>query len=360
MKKVAVGLSGGVDSATAALILKEQGYEVMGVTMHVFDHQTQELEAARRVAETLEIEHHIFDYRHDFDTCVIGDFIDAYEKGYTPNPCVTCNRHFKYDRLIKDSLALGCDYFATGHYAHVTYNDQDGYYHIYKAHAKEKDQSYNLYHLSQEVIKHLIFPLAHARSKKDVREKFAEVATPLSEKKDSLGICFIPRGSHTLYLKSRQSSAAIEGRFVDIHGKILGTHRGLCHYTIGQKRGLGQVQTGQHFVIDKKPLTNEIVLGEEALLYHTSVQLKQFNLIRPVDHFPLKVSIKVSQWSTLYEGQLVLNTQQDNAKDDTIPEVVTVIFDRPVRAPAPGQSLVCYIHDELIGGGIIMPTSLST
>lgn len=345
--KVAVGLSGGIDSGTTALMLKEQGYEVIGVTMWLFDHQTEEIESASQISKLLNIEHHVLDYRKAFDEIVISSFIESYDRGHTPNPCIVCNKVFKYGKLIDDSLALGADFFATGHYARHAIHPVTGEHQLKKALNHRKDQSYNLYHLTQTTLSKLIFPLGEAKSKEEVRDRFLKIHSGIAKKKDSLGICFIKRAGHGLYLKDKERISMQPGNFIDQSGTILGKHFGTANFTIGQKRKLGNNLSGNYVVTALNPMTNEVVLGQESDLLHTSLIIEDFHLIQPSIAKSLSQSVQivdvlVSQWSAVYSAKLSMNEK-----------IATFEFESPVRAPAKGQALVCYHGDVLLGGGTI-------
>ncbi|HSN67189.1 MAG TPA: tRNA 2-thiouridine(34) synthase MnmA [Fusibacter sp.] len=359
MAKVAVGLSGGIDSGTTALMLIERGYEVIGVTMWLFDHQSSELEAAKKVADALGIQHHILDYRSAFHELVVHTFIKHYEQGFTPNPCLLCNKHFKYGRLIKDCVALGADYFATGHYVRCDVSPETGEYQIKRAINQRKDQSYNLYHLDQLTLTRLIFPLGHIESKDHVRARFSALNIELAQKKDSLGICFIPHKDHRKFLTTLGSAAMEPGNFVDLSGQILGHHSGTAAFTIGQKRRLGvdlngQYLNGKYVVVALNPNTNDVVLGTEDDLAHFEIKCVDFNIVSPLlfeslqnhsGYIGIEVDVIVSQWSQVYRGVL---------KYDQADRTAVVTFESQVRAPAKGQALVCYHEEVLIGGGIIV------
>lgn len=344
--KIAVGLSGGIDSAGTALKLKRQGYDVFGITMHLFDHQTEELLNAQKVAKQIGIDHHIVDFREDFDRLVITPFIKAYESGQTPNPCLYCNKTLKYGKLIERALSLGADKFATGHYARCTFDDNSQQYVILKAKHLPKDQSYNLYHLNQDQLSKLIFPLGTAHSKASVREEYAHLDQGQSSKSDSQGICFIERGGQALYLKSRGSSASQPGYFVNREGKILGKHLGIANYTIGQKRKLGIITDPDQVVVEINPLRNQVVIGNEKDLLSETLSLSQFNFVFDPQVDTMPVTLKTSQWSPLYEGQLTITAKNDLGAS------VQIVLDTPVRGLTPGQAIVCYQGDCLIGGGI--------
>ncbi len=345
--KVAVGLSGGIDSGTTALMLKEQGYEVIGVTMWLFDHQEEEIETAAQISRLLGIEHHILDYRKYFEEIVISTFIDSYDNGHTPNPCIICNKILKYGRLIDDSLALGADLFATGHYARHAIHPITGEHQLKKALNHRKDQSYNLYHLNQYTLSRLIFTLGEAKSKEEVRDRFLTIHSGIARKKDSLGICFIKRAGHGLYLKEKECISMKPGNFIDQNGKILGKHLGTANFTIGQKRKLGNGLSGNFVVTALNSATNEVVLGQESDLLYTTLVIEDFHLIEPSVADALSQSVQtvdvlLSQWSAVYSAKLSLNEK-----------IATLEFDTPVRAPAKGQALVCYNGDVLLGGGTI-------
>lgn len=341
-KKVGVGLSGGVDSGTTALILKERGYEVVGMTMKLFDHHDAEISVAREVADRLGIEHIVLDYSESFESTVVEYTVKSYELGLTPNPCVFCNRHFKYGKLLDYCMENGIDYFATGHYARISYDEDRGIYRIFKAKDSRKDQSYNLFQLSQEQLKHLIFPLGDFSSKAEVREKSSGALSELSSKKDSTGICFLNKISLYSFLKKRNSSSTVPGAFVDRAGNFLGRHVGISSYTLGQKKNLPK-PNGESFVvcgIDSSE--NKVILGSEADLLKTEISLADVNLLDPLMSFPATVEVKLSQWSVVYSGEL-----------SSVGGEFKLSFKSPVRAPAPGQSVVFYSGNELLGGGTI-------
>lgn len=359
MKTIAVGLSGGIDSGTTALKLKQNGYRVIGVTMWLFDHQSDELKAAKRVADAIDIQHHILDYRDLFDKKVIKPFIKAYEQGFTPNPCILCNAHLKYGKLIEDAVALGADYFATGHYVRCEKDPTSGEYRILKAKNRQKDQSYNLYHLSQETLSRLMFPIGEVNSKEEVRTAFSELSLELSKKKDSLGICFIDHKDHALYLKDLQNNGMAPGRFIDASVQLLGYHDGYAQFTIGQKRRLGKdlkggYLNGKYVVIQIHSDSRDVVLGSEADLLSHKIICEDFHIQSPTlestltqTDRQLDVSVIVSQWSAVYSGKLSYDPTSRRG---------TLTFEHPVRAAAKGQALVCYDGDILIGGGIIRHT----
>lgn len=341
--RIAVGMSGGVDSSSTAKLLKENGHDVLGVTMLLFDHQKDEIEQAKLASLSLNIPHYIFDYREAFKASVINNFVEEYENGHTPNPCLVCNRLFKYGRLIEDSFSLGAEAFATGHYARVFFNDATKEYEVHSSRNLKKDQSYNLYHLNQEILSKLYFPLGEFNSKDEVRSIFSITNDKIASKKDSLGICFIQNKNHSLFLKSINSKAMKSGSFVDMQGNLLGYHNGIALYTLGQKRGLGDKLSGKFVVVNIDSKSNQIILGKEENLYKKVIISDEFNLINKNDTFPLEVQVKISQWSEVYTGTLDVNIDFE----------ATVELVSAARAPSKGQAIVCYSGTRLIGGGII-------
>jgi tRNA-specific 2-thiouridylase len=350
--KVAVGLSGGVDSTATAYILKEKGYKVIGITMVVSDggikinniNELQFVKDAKRVAELLNIPHYVVDFRETFRNTVIREFIDEYLQGRTPNPCATCNRVIKYGKLIEYAHSLGAYYFATGHYANISYDSRIKRYRIYRGLAERKDQGYMLYSLTQEQLKYIKLPLGEFSSKEEVRRLASLVDSKIGEKKDSTGICFIPDGDYKTYLASMFPQVKRKGNFVDISGNVIGQHNGIVNYTIGQRRGLGKNFNKPMFVINIDPEKNEIVLGDDKYTYSIGLIAKKPNFII-FDRLQgeLEVQAKVCQWGYFLPAT-ISSIGQDRIK---------VTFRKKERAIAPGQSVVFYKGNEIIGGGII-------
>ncbi|QXM05628.1 tRNA 2-thiouridine(34) synthase MnmA [Crassaminicella indica] len=350
--KVAVGLSGGVDSTATAYILKKEGYDVIGITMIVCDEYDKDcnviepkfVKDAKRIAKILDIPHYIVDYKDIFKITVKKEFEEEYLKGRTPNPCVTCNRIIKYGKLIETAHSLGAYYIATGHYATIRYDKELKRYRIFKGVAERKDQAYNLYSLSQEQLKHILLPLGKFNSKEEVRKLAFEIDPMIAKKNDSTGICFVPNEDHISYLTSVSSNASKSGNFVDKTGKIIGKHKGIVYYTIGQKRGLGINCNRPMFVVAIDAEKNEIVLGEDQDTYSIGLIAKNvnFTLFDKLEE-ELRVEAKVCQW-----GWFLPATVFSLGKG-----WVKVIFDKKERAIAPGQSVVFYHGNEVIGGGII-------
>lgn len=341
---VAVALSGGVDSGAVAYILKEQGYQVFGITMKLFDNF--DTSSSQYVAKMLEIEHYVLDFKVCFEHEIIDKFVEEYLNGKTPNPCIMCNNKIKYGLLLKKAKELGADFLAFGHYANIKYNDDDLKYHLYKSDTENKDQSYLLYHLKQSQLSSVLLPLNGYNSKDEVRELVNKIIPGISQKKDSQDICFISNMSHKKYIKNRSELISSEGNFVDLEGKFLGKHKGVYNYTIGQKRGLGIDNNNSLFVVKINSKTNEIVLGEDKDLYINEIIVDNVTYIDENNKILecIDCEVKLCQWG-YYLKCSVMNIDDNKA---------VVRFEKPERAPAPGQSAVFYRVDEVLGGGVIM------
>ncbi len=339
-KTIAVALSGGVDSATTAYLLKNKGHEVFGITMKV--HDSSEVNEAKKVADILGIRHYVVDYRDYFQKEIIQKFVDMYLQGETPNPCVMCNQKLKYGKLLEDAMALGADAMALGHYASI-FLEEDGCYHLRKASAERKDQSYVLYHLRQKQLERVILPLNDFQSKEDVREILAKEGLEIAKKKDSVGICFTEGKSVEIFIKEQIPECIGEGNFVDCKGNVLGKHRGIFAYTIGQKRGLNIADKHTYFVREIRSKTNEVVLTkDENELYKNEVKLTEISFTNEKYYQKdrMRVAVKMFQWG--YELLATLRMEGESGR---------IIFDQPERAPTKGQIAVFYINDEVIGGG---------
>lgn len=341
MKKVLVGVSGGVDSAVAALLLKKAGYEVIGATMILFKNQDgdesslKSIYDAKSVCEKLGIEHHVINLESEFRDKVINEFISVYKNGGTPNPCVTCNKYLKFGALWDYAKRIGCDFIATGHYARVS----DGK--ILKSSSLSKDQSYFLYGINKEIIKHIIFPLDKFHDKDEVRKIALDNELIVFNKKDSQDICFISDGDYASFLEKSMDKLPDMGDFVLSDGTVIGKHKGLIYYTVGQRKGLGISYNKPLYVVSINKSDNTVVLGDEEDLYKDELICDNVNIL--VDELPAYVKVKIRYKSKEVDAKLEI-------LDD---DVIRVIFKDKQRAITKGQSVVFYDGDVLVGGGII-------
>lgn len=342
MKRVLIGMSGGVDSSVAALLLKKEGYEVIGVTMILFEDpnisvgclSNEVVKDAKKVCEALGIEHHTLELKEEFKCKVIDNFINCYQKGETPNPCVECNKFLKFGALYEKAKELNCEYIATGHYAKI----KDGK--LTKSKEIHKDQSYFLYGIKKEVLSHIIFPLENFDSKEEIRKIAEENNLIVARKKESQEICFIPNDDYKTFLIDKLKNVK-EGNFINSKGEILGKHKGIINYTIGQRKGLGISAKTPLYVISINPETNEVVLGCEEELYKNNLIAKNVNLL--VDELPKEAYAKIR-----------FRAKEEKCKIEKIDEeTYKVIFEHPVKSITYGQSVVFYKDDICLGGGII-------
>ena len=346
-------MSGGVDSSVAAYLLKEQGYEVIGIMMKLSpdnpDYEENEggccsisaASDARRVADVLDIPFYVMNFKDAFKTNVIDNFIDEYMEGRTPNPCIVCNKIIKFEEFLRKAKALGADYIATGHYAKI--EKREDRYVLKKADDDRKDQTYALYSLTQEQLSHTLMPCGDY-SKPEIRNIAERIGLEVFRKKDSQEICFIPDNDHGAYIKKYSGREIKPGNFVDKHGKVIGTHKGIVYYTIGQRKGLGIALGKPVFVTDINPLTNTVVLGDEEDIFKTELVAKDLNFIL---FDSLKSNLRVSA-KIRYSAKPQLATLiplEDNR--------IKVVFDEKQRAITKGQSVVFYQENLVVGGGII-------
>ncbi|EPY2280929.1 tRNA 2-thiouridine(34) synthase MnmA [Clostridium sporogenes] len=352
-KKVLVGMSGGVDSSVAAYLLKEQGYEVIGVTMQIWQDDEEFIEKeggccslsavadARRVANKIGIPFYVMNFKDAFKRNVIDYFVDEYMEGRTPNPCIACNKFIKFSSFLDKAMAMGIDYVATGHYAII--EKQKDRYIIRKSEDDKKDQTYALYNLTQFQLERTLMPCGQYK-KSQIREIAKDIGLRVHNKKDSEEICFIPDNDHGRYIKNRFPNKVREGNFVDKQGNVLGKHKGIVYYTIGQRKGLGIAFGKPMYVVDINPFKNEVVLGSLEDLLNTELVAKDINYI-PFDTLkePMEVEAKI-RYSQIPSKAII--TPIDDGR-------VKVNFHEKQRAITKGQSVVFYKDDLLIGGGII-------
>lgn len=356
MSKVVVGMSGGVDSSVAAYLLKEQGYEVIGVTMQIWQDEEQEqmeenggccgwsaVEDARRVAAALEIPYYVMNFKEDFKKYVIDYFADEYLCGRTPNPCIACNRYVKWESMLSRSLSIGADYIATGHYARVV-QLSNGRYTLRRCASIAKDQTYVLYNLTQEQLKRTLMPVG-SYSKEEVRALAGKIGLRVADKPDSQDICFVPDGDYASYIKAYTGAEVPEGNFVTPKGTCLGRHQGIIHYTVGQRKGLGLALGYPAYVLEIRSETNEVVIGTRQESMTDSFRAVHLNFMAKEDlQEPMRVFVKIR-----YNHKGVWGRIEKTGEDE-----VTCIFDEPQAAVTPGQAAVFYDGDLVLGGGTIV------
>ena len=359
-QKVVVGMSGGVDSSAAAWLLKEQGYEVIGVTMQIWQEDALQdslegsccgvsaVEDARRVAQILDIPYYVMNFRRQFRRDVMDYFVAEYLAGRTPNPCIACNRYVKWGSLLEKSLALGADYIATGHYAQVVCLPNGRW--TLKTAAGDpgisKDQTYALVGLTQEQLSRTLMPVG-AYTKDVIRKMAQDAKLPVASKPDSEDICFVPDGDYAGFIERDTGKKCEEGNYVDEDGRILGRHKGIIHYTVGQRKGLGIALGKRTFVKEIRPETNEVVLSDNSALFSREAIVRNISFMGIKDlpageKMPVFVKIR-------YNHRAVSAIIQRTGEDE-----IRCLFDEPQRAVTPGQAAVFYIDDYIAGGGTII------
>ncbi len=346
-KSVIVGMSGGVDSSASAALLKNQGYHVVGVTMKMWNGEQADggccsfsaIDDAKKVADTLGIEHYVLDYEKEFDDNVIKYFINEYKSGRTPNPCTLCNKHIKFNALLKLADEIGVDFIATGHYARI--EEKDGRFLLMRPDDRKKDQTYFLYNMTQEQLGRTLFPL-YGVTKEETRKIAAEIGLDVAEKPDSQDICFIPDGDYINFI-TRHDGKMPDGNFVDTDGNALGRHKGIMNYTIGQRKGLGIALNRPMYVVGINPDNNTVVLGPDGTQLKDSLKAHSINMIA-FDNItePFKCTAKIRYNAP--DVPCMVYPDENGFK---------VIFEQPQKSITPGQMVVLYDNNTVIGGGII-------
>lgn len=355
-RKALIAMSGGVDSSVAALLVRWAGYEAMGVTLRLYDNEDaglsrektccslDDVNDARAVCARLQIPFYVFNFKESFRREVMDRFTEAYERGETPNPCIDCNRYIKFEKLMSRAKEIGCDTVATGHYARVARDESAGRWLLKKGLDASKDQSYVLYSLTQEQLSRLLLPLGEL-TKEQVRQLAEENGFVNAKKRDSQDICFVPDGDYAAFIERHTGKSFAPGSFVGAEGQVYGQHRGIIHYTIGQRKGLGLSFPQPMYVCEIDPAANEVLLGEHERLFSTELIAEEINLISHAEiSEPMKVKAKV-RYRQAEQPATVVQTGPDQLK---------ITFDQPQRAVTKGQAVVLYDGDTVVGGGRIV------
>ena len=353
-KKAIIAMSGGVDSSVAAYLSKSQGFECMGATMKLFANEDigisreksccslDDVEDARSVAYRLGMPYNVFNFSDNFKENVIDRFIRAYETGFTPNPCIDCNRYLKFDKMYRRAKELEYDYIVTGHYARIEKDEKRGRYLLKKAVDKNKDQSYVLYSLTQDQLAHTLFPLGEL-TKQQVREIAENQGFLNARKKESQDICFVPDGDYAGFIERTTGKTYPCGKFIDTKGNVLGEHKGIIRYTIGQRKGLGLALPAPMYVKEKDLVNNTVILSYEDEIFSSELTASDFNWIafeKPDD--PFRCTVKTRYRSKEAPAEVFCEDEK-----------VKIVFDEPQRAITKGQAAVLYDGDTVIGGGTI-------
>ena len=360
-KKVVVGMSGGVDSSVAAWLLKEQGYDVIGATMQIWQDEEREIQEenggccglsavddARRVAQTLDIPHYVMNFKDEFKCRVMDYFVEEYLTGRTPNPCIACNRYVKWESMLKRSMEIGADYIATGHYARIV-QLTNGRYAIRNSVTAKKDQTYALYNLTQEQLAHTLMPVGEY-TKEEIRTIAEKIGLTVAHKPDSQEICFIPDHDYAAYIDRAAGERVPKvGNFVTKDGEVLGRHLGITHYTVGQRKGLNLAMGHPVFVTQIRPETNEVVIGEAEDVFGDTLYCNHINYMGMEDLAQPKEVLAKIRYAHAGERCVIERVAKD---------VIKCTFLKPVRAITPGQAVVFYEDGYVLGGGSIIGTNL--
>jgi len=342
---VLIGMSGGVDSSVAALLLQQSGYDCIGCTMRLYcvPGSADSVRDAEAVAGKMNIPFHVFDFQKEFHEQVIGDFIRCYESGQTPNPCIRCNRHLKFGVMLDKALELGCTHIATGHYAQIRQNPDSGRYLLWKAADRSKDQTYFLYTLTQHQLRHTLFPLGKL-TKEEARILAEQSGFLNARKRDSQDICFVPDGDYVRFMEDYTGKTYPQGTYLDLSGKAVGTHQGAVCYTLGQRKGLGIALGAPVYVCAKDMKNNTVTVGPNEALFHNALRAGDMNWISvsALTH-PLQVTAKIRH--SQHEQSATVYPEENG--------LVRVVFDAAQRAITPGQAVVFYDGDMVVGGGTI-------
>ena len=355
VKRVLVAMSGGVDSSVAAVLMVDEGYEVAGATLKLFDNEDiglkpsrtccslDDVEDAKSVAFKLGFEHYTFNFKEEFINKVVNKFGETYREGKTPNPCIDCNRYIKFEKLIDKAIVLGYDKVVTGHYARVEYDEEKDRYYLLKSQDPKKDQTYVLYNLTQKQLAHTMFPM-EGMTKEEARQIAEDRDLINARKPDSQDICFVPDGDYEKFLRNELNIEVGKGNFVDLDGNILGEHDGHIHYTIGQRKGLGIALGKPAYVVKINPKENEVVIGENKDLFTEEMIVGDLNMIM-FDELtePMEVEVKTRYSQTATKATI---TPIENGK-------IHAKFETPIRAVTPGQAAVFYDGEYVVGGGTI-------